>query len=131
MLKFTPLQYDNLYLFCIYIINCKISTNKYKVKQMTLNLKNIVLNERQICDLELILNGAFKPLNKFMGKKDYESVLDNMRLSTGELWPIPINLDIDKKTKEEYDLKIGSEVALRDHEGFLIATLNITEIWKI
>ena len=97
---------------------------------MTLNLNNLVLNERQICDLELILNGAFEPLNQFMGQEDYESVLENMRLSTGELWPIPINLDIDKKTKEEYDLKIGSEVALRDHEGFLIATLTITDIWK-
>ena len=98
---------------------------------MALHLKNLVLNERQICDLELLLNGAFKPLKSFMNKKDYYSVLNDMRLSSGELWPIPITLDINKNTKKDNNLDINSEVALRDHEGFLIATLKITEIWKV
>ncbi len=98
---------------------------------MALNLKNLVLNERQVCDLELLLNGAFKPLKSFMNKEDYYSVLNDMRLSSGELWPIPITLDINKNTKENNNLDINSEIALRDHEGFLIATLKIKEIWKI
>ena len=97
---------------------------------MAISLKNIVLNERQICDVELLLNGAFNPLKGFMTKKDYESVMETMRLSSGELWPIPIILDITDDTKEKLDLKTGSKVALRDHEGFLIATLNIEDIWK-
>ena len=98
---------------------------------MTLHLNNLVLNERQICDLELLLSGAFQPLESFMVQKDYESVIKNMRLSTGDLWPMPITLDITETIKKDYDLQIDSEVALRDHEGFLIATLTITDIWKI
>ena len=96
-----------------------------------LNLYNFVLNERQICDLELLLNGAFEPLEGFMTKENYDSVLDNMCLSTGELWPIPIILDINEETKNKNNLKADSKIALRDHEGFLVAILTITDIWKV
>jgi len=95
-----------------------------------LKLYNFILNERQICDLELLLNGAFKPLNGFMKKDDYESVLDNMCLSTGELWPIPIVLDIKEEIKDKHKLEKNSRIALRDHEGFLVAVLTITDIWE-
>ena len=57
-------------------------------------LKSITLSDRQLCDLELILNGGFAPVNGFLGKADYESVLENMRLSDGTLYPIPIILDV-------------------------------------
>ena len=97
----------------------------------TVNLFSLALNERQVCDLELLLNGGFKPLNGFMNQKDYDSVLENMRLSSGELWPIPINLDIREELINNNNLEIGSKIALRDHEGFLIATLSITDLWKI
>ena len=65
-----------------------------------------------------------------MTEKDYNSVLDDMCLSSGELWPIPIILDINEKIKDEHNLTINSKIALRDHEGFLVATLNITDIWE-
>ena len=48
-----------------------------------------ILNARQLCDLELLLNGAFAPLNEYMNSKDYLSVCDNCTLDNGELWPIP------------------------------------------
>ena len=48
-------------------------------------VKSIVLNNRELCDLELLLNGGFNPLKGFLNKMDYESVLDNMRLTSGEL----------------------------------------------
>ena len=95
-----------------------------------LKLYNFVLNERQICDLELLLNGGFKPLKGFMTQDDYDSVLDNMCLSNGKLWPIPIILDINKKIKDEHNLMVNSRIALKDHEGFLVAFLNITDIWE-
>ena len=68
----------------------------------SLNYKSWVLNERQICDLEMILNGGFSPLNYFLNRDDYESVLSSMRLKNGSLWPIPINLDVN----EEFSRKI-------------------------
>ena len=60
------------------------------------NYKSWDLTERQLCDLELILNGAFSPLEGFLGKDDYESVLRDMRLKSGVIWPMPITLDVSK-----------------------------------
>ena len=57
-------------------------------------LPSLVLNERQLCDLELILTGGFSPLEGFLSEADYNSVLDHMRLTDGTLWPMPINLDV-------------------------------------
>jgi len=85
------------------------------------------LTDRQICDLELLLNGGFTPLDRFMNRNDYESVLNKMRLADGSLWPIPIVLDIT----EEFSKKIKDEkkIALRDKEGFPLAVLTISDIW--
>ena len=47
------------------------------------------LSPRQLCDLELLINSGFSPLDDFLKKEDYESVCSTMRLSSGPLWPIP------------------------------------------
>lgn len=86
------------------------------------------LNERQTCDIELLLNGAFNPLTSFLSKADYESVINNMRLADGQLWPIPITLDIPEAFAES--LKIGDQITLRDPEHFAIAIIEVREIWK-
>jgi len=86
------------------------------------------LTPRQLCDVELLLNGGFSPLRGFMTRPDYEGVRDNMRLANGTLWPIPITLDV----KEEFakNLTAGSTVALRDAEGVMLAALHVEEIWS-
>lgn len=86
------------------------------------------LTERQLCDIELLLNGGFSPLEGFMGKADYESVCKNMRLADGALWPMPITLDVSKEFAAK--LKAGESIALRDPEGVLIATLEVTDTWE-
>ncbi|MFC1583475.1 bifunctional sulfate adenylyltransferase/adenylylsulfate kinase [Candidatus Neomarinimicrobiota bacterium] len=92
------------------------------------HLPTVTLNDRQICDLELLLNGGFSPLRGYLGREDYESVLSGMRLADGTLWPLPISLDVS----EEFagSLNEGSRVILRDKEGFPLATLTVTDIWK-
>ena len=55
------------------------------------------LTPRQLCDLELLLNGAFSPLEGFMGSTDYEKVCSEMRLADGTVWPIPIVLDLPEE----------------------------------
>ena len=86
------------------------------------------LTDRQICDLELLLNGAFSPLNGFMTKNDYESVLESMRLADGTLWPIPITLDASDQFAEE--IKCREKITLRDKEGFALAFLTVSDIWQ-
>lgn len=86
------------------------------------------LTDRQLCDIELILNGAFSPLDGFLGKADYDSILENMRLASGLLWPIPITLDVTEAFADS--LESGEWIALRDHEGVAIATMEVQDIWK-
>lgn len=92
-------------------------------------LMSLTLTPRQRCDLELLLNGGFAPLKTFMCKADYESVLAEMRLSDGQLWPMPITLDVDANDYETYQL--NQEIALRDDEGILLAILQIEDKWKV
>jgi sulfate adenylyltransferase len=85
------------------------------------------LSPRQLCDLDLLLNGAFSPLEGFLGEADYESVRDSMRLQNQVLWPIPVTLDVSEAFAEK--LSTGDTIALRDAEGVLIATMDVSDIW--
>ena len=85
------------------------------------------LTERQLCDIELLLNGAFSPLDGFLNKDDYDSVVKNMRLKSGVLWPIPVTLDVSEEFAA--DVKPGDKLALRDLEGVILATLEVGDIW--
>ena len=85
------------------------------------------LTPRQICDLELLLNGGFSPLTGFLNRADYESVCDKMRLGDGTLWPMPITLDVSQKFAE--GISSGSRIALRDAEGVMLAVLTVQDIW--
>ncbi len=87
------------------------------------------LTPRQMCDLELLMNGAFSPLKGFLGKQDYEAVCESMRLADGTLWPLPITLDVDRETAAVLDA--GSMLALRDPEGVMLAAIEVEEAWEI
>ncbi len=85
------------------------------------------LTPRQICDLELLMNGGFAPLKGFMGQADYDGVVANMRTADGTLWPIPITLDVSEAFAEK--VEPGQDVALRDQEGVILAILSISDKW--
>jgi sulfate adenylyltransferase len=85
------------------------------------------LTPRQVCDLELLMNGGFSPLAGFMGRTDYESVCSTMRLADGTLWPMPITLDVPEAFAQT--LSAGTSVALRDAEGVMLAVLHVDEVW--
>jgi len=85
------------------------------------------LTERQLCDIELLMNGAFSPLDGFLNKEDYDSVVATMRLKSGVLWPIPITLDVSEDFAK--DIKSGDKIALRDLEGVIQATLEVGDVW--
>ncbi len=99
------------------------------LKEISANLPDIILSDHHLSDLEMLATGAFSPLKGFMCQPDYESVLDRMRLQSGELWPLPICLDISKLQAES--LEAGQSVTLRDPEGFLLAVMHIEDIWPV
>ena len=89
-----------------------------QLKGESMEFPSITLTRRQLCDLELLSNGGFSPLNGFMGQKDYDSVMSGMRLADGSLWPVPVTLEVSPAQAEA--LAAGDCVALRDDEGFII-----------
>ena len=91
------------------------------------NMPSWDLSPRQVCDLELLMNGGFSPLKGFLTEADYNGVVNEMRLSDGSLWPMPINLDVSEKFAE--GLEPGTDIALRDQEGVILAIMSVTDKW--
>jgi sulfate adenylyltransferase len=85
------------------------------------------LTPRQICDLELLMNGGFAPLKGFMSEADYDGVVANMRMADGTLWPMPITLDVSEAFADK--VEPGQDIALRDQEGVILAILSISDKW--
>ena len=98
-----------------------------KLKVEAADLVSHDLTPRQICDLELLMNGGFNPLKGFMSEEDYNGVVEDMRLADGTLWPMPITLDVSEKFAET--LEIGQDIALRDQEGVILGTMTVTDRW--
>ncbi|WP_334060931.1 bifunctional sulfate adenylyltransferase/adenylylsulfate kinase [Limimaricola cinnabarinus] len=99
-----------------------------KLKVEAGNLVSHDLTPRQICDLELLMNGGFNPLKGFLTEKDYDSVVETMRTKDGALWPMPVTLDVSEKFAETVEL--GQDIALRDQEGVILATMTVTDKWE-
>ncbi|PHP27013.1 bifunctional sulfate adenylyltransferase/adenylylsulfate kinase [Limimaricola cinnabarinus] len=99
-----------------------------KLKVEAGNLMSHDLTPRQICDLELLMNGGFNPLKGFLTEEDYDSVVETMRTKDGALWPMPVTLDVSEKFAETVEL--GQDIALRDQEGVILATMTVTDKWE-
>ncbi len=84
------------------------------------------VSRRTYADIELLSTGAYAPLDGFLGRADYDSVLKNARLTSGAIWPVPITFSVSAAVKE--NLKAGDHVEL-DYDGVVVATLYVNEIY--
>lgn len=98
-----------------------------ELKTEALSLPSIDLDRAQLCDLELLLNGAYSPLQGYLNQEDYQRVLAEQRLNDGTFWPWPVVLRLTEKQAK--DIKPGARYALRDPEGFMPALLTVSEVW--
>lgn len=89
-------------------------------------LPSLQLSERAVCDLELLACGGFSPLRGFMNKVDYESVLAEMRLGTGQVFPVPVTLPVEAFA----GLALDKNIALRDGRNNLLAIMSVEEIYE-
>ncbi|KYK59819.1 Sulfate adenylyltransferase [Drechmeria coniospora] len=94
-------------------------------------LPALVLSERHLCDLELILNGGFSPLQGFMSQEDYNGVVENNRLVDGNLFSMPITLDVDETQIKELGIKPGARITLRDsRDDRNLAILTVKDLYR-
>lgn len=98
------------------------------LKRRATEFKSISLNPHQLCDLEMLMSRAYYPLDGYMCREDYESVLDHMTLADGTVWPLPICLGVTEAFAAS--LESGECVAIRDGEGFMLAVLTVSDVWK-
>jgi sulfate adenylyltransferase len=98
-----------------------------KLKHDAGDLPSWDLTQRQVCDLELLMNGGFHPLKGFLTEADYDGVVENMRMADGSLWPMPITLDVSQAFADK--VEPGQDIALRDAEGVILAILSVTDKW--
>ena len=92
------------------------------------DLPTIELDSRTTSDFELLANGGFSPLTGFMGEAEYHSVVENMKLSNGLPWSIPVNLSVSESRAA--DLTPGVRADLRDEEGFPLGVIDIKDVYR-
>ena len=109
------------------LVNLLVSDSELaELKSRANTLPSLQLSERSVCDLELLAIGAFSPLDRFMGEKDYRSVLDTMRLADGHVFPIPVTLPVQPGV----NIRVGQEIALRNNKNELLAVMMIEEMYE-
>ena len=91
-------------------------------------LPQIVIDDKNISDLEMIASGAMSPLTGFMKKDDYLSVVNDMHLANGLVWSIPITLAVNKDVAGQ--IGGNGEIALIDHQNHLLAVMNVEEVYQ-
>jgi sulfate adenylyltransferase len=109
----------------------ELQADEQRVAQLKVESRSLpmwTLTPRQLCDLELLANGAFSPLKGFLSKKDYDSVCNSFRLADGTLWPLPVVLDVPREIAGQ--AAAAKHLALRDPEGLLLAVLHVDEVWE-
>lgn len=97
-----------------------------EARRMAAGLPRLQLTPRNICDLELLANGGFSPIESFMGRADYERVLEEMRLADGTVFPLPITLTVSKDS----GLRLDGEVALVDQHNNPLACMKVEEVFE-
>ncbi|TFL02441.1 sulfate adenylyltransferase [Pterulicium gracile] len=103
----------------------------HQLKEESSSLPDIILTERQLCDLELIQNGGFSPLEGFLNESDYKNVVDNLRLADGTLFPIPVTLDVSRETIDQHKIAPGTRLALRDpRDDQALAIFTVEDVYQ-
>jgi sulfate adenylyltransferase len=99
-----------------------------ELRQLSRDWPSWDLSDRQVCDLELLLNGGYSPLQGFLCQADYDRVRSEMCLVSGVLWPIPVTLDVTEEMART--LRPDACLALRDSEGVMRAVLHVEDVWR-
>jgi sulfate adenylyltransferase len=102
---------------------------RHRLRSYAEKLPPVLLNTRDLADLEMLATGAFSPLTGFMGEADYTRSRDEMRLTSGVPWSIPITLGVDEPAARS--LSAGEDIALASDDGNRLAILKVAEVYRV
>jgi sulfate adenylyltransferase len=109
------------------LVNLLVSEEEREdLRMKAASLPRVQLSARNVCDLELLATGGFSPLNGFMNRADYDRVLEEIRLASGVLFPLPITLTI----KKDAGFTLDRELALADQHNNVLAVMHVEEIFE-
>ena len=94
------------------------------VQERAASMARIPLDPMGLSDLELIATGALSPLTGFMRQADYERCVEEMRLTSGVVWPVPVTLAVEQELADQ--IKLGQEIALCEGDRAL-AVMEVAE----
>ena len=107
------------------VINMASEAEIVALQEHAKSLPRVTVGSRQLADLEMMAIGAYSPLGGFMTREDYLSVVNDMHLSNGLPWSIPITLSTT--AEQAVALKVGSQIALVNGQGALQAVMTLQE----
>ncbi len=107
------------------VINMEGEQERAELQERARGLPRLQVGSRQLADLEMLANGAYSPLNGFMRRADYLGVVNDMHLSNGLPWTVPITLSTS--VEQAACLNAGSQIALVNEEGALQAVMTVEE----
>ncbi len=111
------------------LIDCFLSEKESKQTiTKALNLPRLTLSDRNIADLECIATGVYSPLEGFVNEQEYNSIVKDMRLTSGIAWSIPVTLQVAESVAKQYQL--DSEIALAHPNGEILAIITVTSKFK-
>ncbi|MHB8914650.1 MAG: adenylyl-sulfate kinase [Thiobacillus sp.] len=96
------------------------------LRREALGLPSLELDWQQICELELLMSGAYSPLDAYMTRVQCDQVTQRQTLDHGTYWPVPVMLT----SKQPTVAQAGESIALRDGKGFMLAMLTVSEQWQ-
>lgn len=109
------------------LVDLRVPTDLLEeLKSYAGRLPSIQISERSLCDLQLLATGAFSPLDRFVGELDHQRILDEMRLGSGHLFPVPVTLPVNAVP----ELRLDHDIALRSPKNELLAILTMEEIYE-
>jgi sulfate adenylyltransferase len=114
--------------YCNKLVDLRTDFSKREeLHDLATKLPRVQISLRNRYDFEMLAVGAFSPLDGFMGEADFESVLENMRLADGTLFPLPVTLSVDK----DLNLKLDDEIALADRNNNILAIMRVEEMYEV
>merc|ERR1719183_2824018 len=105
------------------LVNMYESDEKKREALVASCTAELELSQRQTCDVALLVNGGFSPLDGFMKQADYDGIVENMRTTNGDLFGLPVVLDVK-------DESLAGKKVLLKYNGVNVAVLDAEEVWK-